>query len=538
MKLHRPKTRADWVDIAPGDQNWWQHVAAQTHGIVTPGNVISFLGLSVSLGGLGLFIHGIVMLGLAFILAGRLVDILDGLVADLTHTKSPLGAMVDASFDKLIAFLTLIVFAMHGVLPFWVALAIGVQNIANVVLALIARQRYKRLYPSRLGKNAAAGFWFAIMLFMALYLLAGTSDHFLLKTILTESAYALFAGAMAIGIKASMGYFHVVFGKRSERYAALALFDRYIVIHNPVSADAYKTAERLRELRRLRSKGKVFILDTLPGGNKANGHLLRQHADKLGERTLLCVAGGDGTVSMVIDALLHEPGFTAEQRRTPIAPLWCGNANDLAYILSGRPTSRPVHKLLKKGSIIAVRPMECRLVYANGRHATFTAACYASFGATAFATREMQSTLRSKSPIRRFGLSRFGQEFFAAMWALMRAPTFKVTENGQTRVIFERTHLNGSRFAKVIGLPLSLTDSKFHRATIEHKHLVAIFMHIIGLVSDRNLSKKTITRDVFTVHDPIWAQFDGEAVHIPADTEIRISIAQKPFYALSTRLSQ
>src|SRR5262249_10360643 len=154
---------------------------------------------------------------------------------------------------------------------------------------------------------------------------------------------------------------------------------------------------------------------------------------------------------------------------------------------------------------------QCTLRLPDGTLQVFTAACYASFGASAFATKELESTVRSKSPIRRFGLSRLGQEFIAVSWALARAPTFKVSEQGKTRTIYERTHLNGSRFAKVIGLPLRLTEGRFHRATIEHKLLPELLLHLASLVGDRNLAKKTITSDEFTVEDPVWAQFDGEA---------------------------
>jgi diacylglycerol kinase family enzyme len=351
------------------------------------------------------------------------------------------------------------------------------------------------------------------------------------------AAYVFAGVALLLAIWAVYGYFSQTFGHTGEHYELLDKFDRFVIVNNPVSTDSFRLKERLRELTQLKPGSEIIVFDTVPGGRAANAELFVRLGDKLGPTTLVCIAGGDGTTNMVIDALMRHPSLSDGARKSPIFPLWCGNANDLAYILSGPPTRHPIHKVFRRGGVIRVRPLECTFT-TGGKQTSYLAACYASFGASAFATMEMERTLRKKSPIRRFVVSRFGQEVIAAAWALMRAPTFAVSENGQRRVIFERTHFNGSRFAKIIGLPLRLTDERFHRATIEHKHLVSLVLRVLGLVGDRDLAKKTITRDEFTVHDDVWAQFDGEAVHIPADTAVEVRVSKHQFYAISTRLNR
>lgn len=537
MKLHQSKKRPDWDTVALESRNRWQRLAARTRGVITPGNAISLVGLCLTLTGLYLIAKTGLGLGLVIVLIGRLADVLDGFVADRTGTKSQLGKMIDASIDKITALATLIILAIYGLMPLWAVLVIGLQSIANIVLALIGRQRFKRMQPSRRGKIAVFGFWAAIVLFLAASW-TGSTNRVLLQSISTDLANALTVGSLFIGIRATIGYFHTVFGRQSEHYAALSLFDRYVVVHNPASTDAHKTDERLRELRRLRRKSEIIVIETSADGKRANKHLLRQYADKLGKRTLLCIAAGDGTVNLVVDTLLHDPELPEEARETPILPLWCGNANDLAYMLNGQPTRSPIRKVLRRGEVVAIRPLESVLRRSDGSERTYTAACYASFGASAFATQEMERTLRTKSPIRRFVVSRFGQELIAVGWALMRAPTFRIIEGNKNKKIFERTLINGSRFAKIIGLPLRLTEAKFHRATIEQKHPIALLMHIVGLARSKDIAKRAITRDEFIIEDKTWAQFDGEAVHVRAGTEVSVYVGDKPFYALSTRLSR
>lgn len=538
MQLHHSSGEPDWITVPEAQRSRWQTIAHTTRGIVTPGNIISFVGLLVSFGGLYLFAGGENISGALLLGIGRLLDVFDGYAAAWTKTKSPQGAAVDASFDKVIALAALTILTHIEILPLWVAIGIGIQSTANIVLALIARQRFVQLRPSRAGKNAVFGFWLAILLFVISALLANQVATDTIHMIAAAGGYGVAIAALLIGIAATYGYIGVIFSRHAEKYLLLDRFTRYIIITNPASIDAYKATDRIQEIRELAPDSELIMFDTIPGGSRMNAPRIRQLADKLGEQTLVCIAGGDGTANMIIDILMRDPLLPDSARLSPILPLWCGNANDLAYILSGWPTAHPIHKVMRHAGLIAVKPMLCTLHYVSGETTTRIATCYASFGASAFATKEMEHTLRAHSPIRRFGLSRLGQEFFAASWALLRAPTFAVSENGQTHIIFERTHLNGSRFAKVIGVPLRLTDERFHRATIARKHPVTFLLHILGLVGDRDLAKKTITCDAFTVHDDVWAQFDGEAVRIPSGTEIEVTIARQSFYALSTRLNR
>ncbi|HVU59554.1 MAG TPA: CDP-alcohol phosphatidyltransferase family protein [Candidatus Saccharimonadales bacterium] len=544
MNMHYAGDVPDWELTTAAERNAWQQLAAGTRGIVTPANVISLAGFGLVLWGLLVMVQGQLGYGTLLLAVGRLCDILDGLTADKTGTKSPLGKAVDATLDKISALAVLIIFTAMGILPVWLAVLAGLQNAANIIAGVEAQLRHAALQPSPVGKVAATALWAALIGF-ALTKLLTTSRLHAAHVIALPLAYVMAVAAIGLGSWAALGYarilLHFFRNLRWEQAAPLA-FERFVVIRNPISTSAHRTDERLAELRAVRPDAEIIELRTRPGGSRANAALLRDHAAALGPRSLLCIAAGDGTVNMIMAFLLTDPALPDAARRTPVLPLWNGNANDLAYMLNGPVRPRVFRRLFKRGRVMAIRPLRCVLHLPNGQQEERLAACYASFGASAFAARELERTMRRKTPLRQPALTRLGQETVAVYRAMRRAPTFRITDTARgkskDRVIFERVFLNGSRFAKVFGVPLRLTDHKFHRATIEHKHLAAIVFNI-ALVATGNASGRVAgTHDSFTVHDYVWAQFDGEAVRLKPGTTVEVSIAEQPFYALSTRLKK
>lgn len=529
MNLHRATDHPDWEDVSAANRNDWQRLAVATNGLLTPANLLSAAGFAVASAGLVRVAQGDFWTGAVLLVIGRLADAVDGYAADATGTKSPLGETVDAALDKAIAFVALAVLAAAHVVPWWVAAPIALLNVWNVFMSWYGEQRAVHVQPSRNGKWAAFGYWVSLSLFLAAQLRIVPASWLL------GPAYLFAFGALALGTAAAYGYLQVARGRIAPT-AAMALFDRVVVIRNPVSTDAHKTRQRIDVLKRLLPESELHSIETVAGGIAANSALLRQHQDLLGPRTLLCIAAGDGTIHLILNSLLHDTELSDAAKKTPILPLWCGNANDLAYMLNGAWSPRRLRNILNRGKIVRIKPLDCSLRNVRGEETRYIASSYASFGASAYASQELERVIPRGSRTRRFVLSRFGQEVFAALRALAQAPTFTITSYGGTSVIFERTYLNGSRFAKVIGIPLRLTDDKFHRNTIEHKHPLTLFLSIIGLMTDREISKRAITHDTFTVHDTVWAQFDGEPVRLASGTEVTVAVSKQPFHALSLRL--
>ncbi|HEV7454670.1 MAG TPA: diacylglycerol kinase family protein [Candidatus Saccharimonadales bacterium] len=313
-------------------------------------------------------------------------------------------------------------------------------------------------------------------------------------------------------------------------------FTHALVLRNPASTHAAQGKRRIAELQKIFGYERVVVIETVAGGAAPNQKLLRQYAGLLGPHALLCIAAGDGTVNMAIETLLQMPGLPESARKTPILPLWGGNANDLAHMLNGTSYRTRLATVLTKGEVVAIHPLACKLTPHHGKPVTRIAACYASFGATAFAAAKLNEPRNRNNPLHRLPGGRFIVEFITGFSALMEAPTFAVKEQGNLKIAYERTFANGSRFAKIDRLPLKLTDHVFYLHTLENKRLLSALPRTLALMQKRLSAKFTHDRDDFTVHQTTFAQFDGEPAEIAAQTNIHVTLSERPFYALSLLL--
>src|SRR5437868_5028088 len=152
MNLHRPNGSSDWSKIKPAKRNRWQNLAAHTHGFVTLGNAITLLGFLLIIVGAVEVIHRHYAWGLVTLIAARLCDVLDGWVADITKTKSYVGAFIDVAADKIEGLIILICLPLAAIVPWWVAVAILLlQAYISLISALVLRHQVPIL-PATSGK--------------------------------------------------------------------------------------------------------------------------------------------------------------------------------------------------------------------------------------------------------------------------------------------------------------------------------------------------------------------------------------------------
>lgn len=168
MNLHRTTGQPDWADLDKSQYGFWQQVAAHTRGVVTPGNAVTICGLALVAFGLVMLMEREYWTALGLIVTGRLLDLVDGWLADITKTKSPLGELMDAAADKLGTFATIGVLAIAEVAPIWILVGLVVPHIVIAVIAAVGRLKNKQLHPSRAGKISMALLWVAIAGFIAL----------------------------------------------------------------------------------------------------------------------------------------------------------------------------------------------------------------------------------------------------------------------------------------------------------------------------------------------------------------------------------
>lgn len=164
--MHRVGKVADWETVPPDAHNIWQRYAQRTRGWVTPGNIVSILGLCLVLIGLAYILAGRNVFGFVLVGIGRFADIIDGMLADKTGTKSPLGEAIDATSDKITLLAALIVFFAVHLIPSAIIFAVGCVNLAIALLSIRARMQRIHLHPSRIGKLATVVQWLGMVLYI------------------------------------------------------------------------------------------------------------------------------------------------------------------------------------------------------------------------------------------------------------------------------------------------------------------------------------------------------------------------------------
>lgn len=310
-------------------------------------------------------------------------------------------------------------------------------------------------------------------------------------------------------------------------------FERVVIIRNPVSTHAERGEKYIADLREIFPNAEVIVLKTVRGGLKANEVRLRERAGLFGPKTLLGVIAGDGTFNMIATILMQ---FGGEAVQTTLVPLWGGNANDLAHVLSGR-APRSLAPVLARAKRIAVRPIECTLTMPDGSNETRLAVCYASFGASASAARRLGEKIRSNHPSHVVPGVRFMREAGSIGLAIKETEPFTVQKGGTQAAVFEWTFLNGSRMAKVGGLPYRLSDDYMYSVLVSRKHaaFITMFEHFVRLKNRRNVPKFRRTIETFVMEDNVDAQFDGEAIEVPAGTKVAVTLAETPLKLLAAK---
>jgi diacylglycerol kinase family enzyme len=304
-------------------------------------------------------------------------------------------------------------------------------------------------------------------------------------------------------------------------------FNRCVIITNSVSTNHHRARRLSNDIKKHFADGQIDVIEITPGKAITGDNLVEDIIKNLDGKTLVCIGGGDGSISMFINRLLLTKGIPKSVRRAVILPLWGGNANDLAYMVNGSAFTADIKRILKKGRVVKVYPMEVTIKTA--KTVKHLANNYASFGASAYATKQIGG-ISDPNPVRRFF-----KEVAAIAKATKQAKPFTAEIDGRQATIYDLILINGSRIAKVYRAPNRLTDRAFFELIIDRKP--QLFLSYMARAI-RGLARKRNRRDShsLTVHDATWAQLDGEVVGIPKGARIEIKTYTAPFYVLSTKL--
>jgi len=166
LSLHRSDKQPDWLKVPEVDRNQWQKLALRTSGIVTPGNIITLIGFGVAITGIVMMLASHFWWAIILLTIGRLLDIADGVVADRTGTKSPLGEFLDAAVDKIVTGLTVLGLFIAQTAPCWLLLLFLLPHAIIPIIVFAARAKKIEIHPSRLGKTAMLIVWIAVPLIL------------------------------------------------------------------------------------------------------------------------------------------------------------------------------------------------------------------------------------------------------------------------------------------------------------------------------------------------------------------------------------
>ncbi len=321
---------------------------------------------------------------------------------------------------------------------------------------------------------------------------------------------------------------------RSEK--ATCPFDRFVVLENPRSSGRHTARRKLDEMKQMFPGVPMQTFETATGGAEAYERLLKKHEDLLGPKTLICIAAGDGSINFLVEALLLSPSLLAQVRRTPILPLWGGNGNDLASMLNGRTGPTSMHMVFNGATVVPVRVMHFSMVHADGTVKEKIACITASFGATAQAAHRLNDSAYRKSQLHHIPGGRYLMEGLTVWLAVASSSAFTTEQAGSVKNMYEYTFCNGPRMAKWYRAPIRLKDDQFYLSKMEGRLPVISPAKLLLSFRPRQNNERLHKTTQLVVHEPVWAQFDGEPELIPAGTEIRVRLSERPFYAFSRLL--
>jgi len=136
-------------------------------GFLTVGNFLSLL--RIPLGFMFLSIHDPKWVA-GIIVVGAATDLLDGLVARLTHTQSEIGALLDPFCDRIFVFLALVSFLPTGRIDWAAFLILILRDIFTGGVFLVGRLAGKEMpFHSRLGGKITTALQVAALLTVIFY---------------------------------------------------------------------------------------------------------------------------------------------------------------------------------------------------------------------------------------------------------------------------------------------------------------------------------------------------------------------------------
>lgn len=234
--------------------------------------------------------------------------------------------------------------------------------------------------------------------------------------------------------------------------------DRILAVVNPVSTgNQYGQNRALTELKDTYGD-RIDYLYT-----EADPEVTTEKiAAELRGNDLVCAAGGDGTVTQVIDALRWYNQTAEDKPLLFIAP--CGNGNDLARSVNKQWLHQPT-KLLEQGVVRDYRPLLCTIMGKNGEREQL--ANYCAVGATGLGATYLNTAWHRNHPLYGKRSTRILLEAWQFCNAGRSAPPFLLTRAGAPdQIVADVTWVTIPEMAKCGRMPVTFGEHEIFMNTL------------------------------------------------------------------------
>lgn len=294
--------------------------------------------------------------------------------------------------------------------------------------------------------------------------------------------------------------------------------ERYVVVLNPYSTNGKKGEKYVSKLRDAQPDAEIAVVRAASAA-KIHPALLAALQKGEGKRQLIIVAGGDGTVHLVVNALMH-PDTPAALRQIPLTAWALGNGNDFFNSIHTKDAERePLHVVQSpKAHTVRVRPLEWTIQPEKGNLQQRFALCYSTIGATGQATAAITSTEHRKRRQTINPRARTAHDIVSGAPALLLPKPFDVQIGTVRRRLVEMQFINGPVMTIHARYNTRLSDKNLFFGTVEQGNPVNILVTAARTIAG-NPPGRTTTRPItFRLLQPAHAQLDGEYLELPAGT--------------------
>lgn len=298
-------------------------------------------------------------------------------------------------------------------------------------------------------------------------------------------------------------------------------FDRIVPIINPRSSNIRRARGYLEDLYdaypTFYDRGQPPI-ETTPDLERTIERIQAQ--TRPGD--LVPVLGGDGTISAAAQAITG--------RDIVMLTTWAGNGNDGSRDLNGEPGERPIHQLIQRGQTVAVYPMTIAIDSLRRQ-----AINYFEFGCNPKGARLLNSPAWRRLPGYRNDHIRNLYEYAALPPTAFFSRRIPVTEAGATRHLVNFSAIRSHYLAKHALAPVRLSEPRAFTTEVRTQPglLPWAYQAVRGNLRGDYLEKGQVRS--MHIGRTVLYHIDAEPDTIERGSQLSISLAETPFYAVSTR---